>query len=224
MYSLELQITPSLAIGMSRITQDPGFVGRFQDHGTRPITKQNARVPIIPVHPPTERIGTNHETFLIATVGQKLTCRGNAKHESRTSRRQVKGHRRGGTPEIGRNPRCGTEHVIGSAGTANDQIQIGRRQTGHVQRVLTGAHGQFAQILALNQDMPLRNARARLNPFVVGFDDLFEILIGNDSVWNGTANANGTAFHGTRIGVELSATAAAAAAGGGQPCGGWFEH
>jgi hypothetical protein len=69
---------------------------------------------------------------------------------------------------------------IGRGGADDQKVDVGRFETGRIERGASGVLGEIGRRFAFGGDVALADAGARLDPLVARFDEFFEIGVGQD--------------------------------------------
>jgi hypothetical protein len=76
--------------------------------------------------------------------------------------------------------RGGRKDEVGRRRAEHDEIDLARLDAGGFKRVRRGIEREITRGLAIGRATALADARARRDPLVRRFDDLFEIGVGDD--------------------------------------------
>ena len=90
--------------------------------------------------------------------------------------------------------------MIRRAGRDDHQIKLRGFDSGVTKRGARGAFGQIGRRLVRRGDAALGDTGARANPFIVGFDDLRQLVVGDDALRQKRADA-GNARRMQRVGI-----------------------
>ena len=155
----------------------------LQHNRTRPVAKQDAGGAVVPVEETREGFGPDHQRPLVRARDQKLVRRRNREHKPRAYRLQVKSDAFGHA-KCGLHLGCGGgEGIIRRRGAKHDEVDVVRTKPGGVKRALRRLRGEHGGGLPLSCEIAGTDARAFDDPFVRRIDNLFEIRIGDATLW-----------------------------------------
>ncbi len=155
--------------------QPDGFVGCLQNHSSRSIPEQHRRGPVGEVEEMRQLLSTDHEHLVVPAPLDHLGGDVQGVDPTGTCRVEIE-HRSVGCAKFGLYMRgSARDHRVGGAGGQNDEIDIGRFQTGSGESLLRGDHGHVGNVHV--SDAPLLDTGTGGDPIVAGVCQLLKIAV-----------------------------------------------
>ena len=155
--------------------------GGFHNHCARAIAKQNAGGAVLVVDDAAHGVSADDQNLAMQARGYEARARREAVDETAAGRDQIEAPRVGGADILLHQADGGREQHIRRHGADDDGIDLTRIDAplrkgdfGRTGREIRGGDVGFGNVA-------LRYAGAAQNPFIVGFDELLEIRVGEDA-------------------------------------------
>mmetsp|Transcript_7033 Transcript_7033/g.16373 ORF Transcript_7033/g.16373 Transcript_7033/m.16373 type:complete len:276 (+) Transcript_7033:556-1383(+) len=195
----EFQALVSAAVANHLEAQDASLVLRVhrrQHHRPCAVAEEDARVAVGPVHPPRERVSSDHHRVLVPAAAEVLPGRHSREQEARARRREVERHRVLGSDHVGHVRRV-AEHVFRRAGGDDDEVDVGSVEARVLQRLHRRPDFEVPQRFSSIKAVAGPDASPRHDPLVSRLYDVFHVLVANDGGRSCLSDAN-------RLGHQLA--------------------
>ncbi len=155
----------------------------------RAVAKQNGGVAVVPIDDARHDFGANHQN--VAHRARRDELRGHDKpvNEARTRGFEVE-CRAVSTQSVLNEGGGGRELKIGRAGRDNDEIDVPGADFRVIERFSCGLKSDVCGRFIVSCDVTLTDSSAGANPFIAGFDDFFEVEIGQNPLWRVVAQTD----------------------------------
>jgi len=180
------------AVGMQMGRDHTRLLRTREDHGTGAVAPEDAVTAVGVVGDARKGFGAHHQDVSALAAADELIRCGQGKHEPAADGLQIEG-RTATHAQLGLQQACGAgKNLVRGGGGDQNHVQIGRAQTGGIERLARGVQRQIRGRLAGCRDVPNPDPGAIEDPLVGGIDHLLQIGIGQQAlrqVASGTRDA-----------------------------------
>jgi hypothetical protein len=168
------------AVRMQMCGKNAGIFGGLEHDGARTIAEQHARRSIRPIDHARQRFRADDERGFDGAASNEFIRDRQSVDKSGTCGVYIERRATVRTQAVLQQTCARWKDNVGCCRPEDDQLDLVRGDACRFHRGARGMFGEIAGRLAIGSQMALTDARARHDPLVAGFDELFEIGIGDD--------------------------------------------
>ena len=153
------------------------LAARGQNRRGGPVTEEDARGAVLPVHEAAHLLRRNDEHALRAAAREVAVRDVEGKDEARAGRRHVEG-RAGRAEALGDGAGLGGDEVVAARGGADDEVKLVGRDAGRLEGAAARLAREVVERLG-GADAAAPDAGPGENPLVRGIQELREVVVGD---------------------------------------------